>query len=321
MNRSSLLFFLTIFFLTGCFPFTGRTTDVQLETGTSKFATNTQLKSTEPAFDLSSLNTIKTDITYCTPDHLPQKLDVYFPANLTESPWPMIVYIHGGSWSEGDKENARYLSVIPALQNAGFMVAAINYRLAPQHPFPAQIQDSRCAIRYLRDHAKEYNINPLKVGALGDSAGGHIVALLGLADSNLAWDTAEYSAETSQVQAVVDLYGISDLTRVFEGSGIWQSVFNADQRTDTQLKFASPLTYVHPDAPPFLLIHGDQDRLVPFEQSQRLFDSMKAAGNIVDLVTVKNAGHNFAPTGVQPVDPDQAEIDRLITTFFISHLK
>ncbi|HEX7557258.1 MAG TPA: prolyl oligopeptidase family serine peptidase, partial [Leptolinea sp.] len=180
-----------------------------------------------------------------------------------------------------------------------------------------------CAIRFLRSHAVDFNLDPDKIGVFGDSAGGHLVSLLGLADSNTTWDTGEYLSESSHVQAVVDLYGISDISKVFghDGSEIWPQVFLTRDENDPILKQASPLTYVHSSTPPFLIIHGNRDQVVPFEQSQWLYDGLKAAGNSVELIEVKNADHQFVQVGEGLVEPNVPEIFKMIVDFFDHHLK
>lgn len=287
-----------------------------------------KIKTTSPGvpgmpYDPPRPGKVETDITYCAPDGLPQKLDLYYPPESNEQPWPVIIYIHGGSWQEGDKKTALYMPVFMDLQADGFLIAAINYRLAPEYPFPAQIEDARCAVRFLRAHAETYHLDAGRIGVIGDSAGGHLAALLGLADANPRWNNEAYADQPVSVQAVVDMYGISDLTRIFEinGNQIWTTVFRASQKTDPLLSAASPLTYVGQNAPPFLLIHGSLDHLVPFEQSRWLADALEAAGNSVDLIEVQNADHGFISVGGKPIHPDYAEINEKIVTFFKKTIK
>ena len=265
---------------------------------------------------------VETDITYCSPEGLPQQLDLYFPPETMQPLWPVVVYIHGGSWQQGDKETAFYMPAFLELQSRGFLIVSINYRLAPGHPFPAQIEDARCAIRFLRANASRYHIQSDRIGAIGDSAGGHLAALLGLAGRNQDWDSGEFADQSSDVQAVVSLYGISDLAKVFEndGSQTWPLVFGVTNKTDPRLKSASPLSYVHTGAPPFLLIHGSHDHIVPFEQSQWLFDALRDSGNNVDLIEVRNADHAFVQVGNNPIDPSMSSIDRSIVDFFVQTL-
>jgi acetyl esterase/lipase len=266
---------------------------------------------------------ITRDITYCTADGFPQKLDIYYPSTPSSKPLPVVLYIHGGAWLEGDKDSDFFFPLMKDLQEDGFLVAAVNYRLAPRHPFPAQIEDARCAIRFMRAHAMDFNLDPEKIGVFGDSAGGHLVSLIGLAESNTAWDAGEYLSESSRVQAVVDLYGISDISKVFghDEFEIWPQVFLTRDENDPILKKASPLTYVHASTPPFLIIHGNRDQVVPFEQSQWLYDAMKVYGNSVELIEVKNADHQFVQVGESLVEPEVPEIFRIIVNFFKLHLK
>ncbi len=129
---------------------------------------------TSPAFDSSELGATERDITYCTMDGVELKMDIYYPAS-NESRWPVTMYVHGGGWSKGDKADGAGAIEIPALQSAGFLAAAVNYRLAPKYPFPAMIEDVKCAVRYLRAHADQYNLDPDRIGAWGGSAGGQSV--------------------------------------------------------------------------------------------------------------------------------------------------
>ncbi|MBI5842577.1 MAG: alpha/beta hydrolase [Chloroflexi bacterium] len=271
---------------------------------------------TSSKFDSSKLGTSQRDIAYCTMDGVALKMDVYYPSS-NESPWPATMYVHGGGWSSGDKAEGVGALGIPSLQRAGFLVVAVNYRLAPEHPFPAMIEDVKCAVRYLRAHAGEYNLDPNRIGAWGGSAGGHLAALLGTSDESAGFDVGEYLDQSSRVQAVVDMFGPTDLTAQFEGGYEKASrVFNG---FDPAL--ASPVTYVTPDDPPFLMLHGDSDELVPIEQSQILLAALQTAGVPAELVTVTNAGHSFKPVTDAPIDPTREELSGLVVDFFLEHLK
>lgn len=134
------------------------------------------------------------------------KMDVYFPPDTGGKPAPAIMFVHGGAWSVGDKSRMTYPSLLPLLVSRGYLVASINYRLAPKYKFPAQIEDAKCAVRFLRAHAGEFNLNPNRIGVEGESAGGHIVALLGLTDSSAGFDgNGGWGNESSRVEAVADL--------------------------------------------------------------------------------------------------------------------
>ncbi len=258
---------------------------------------------------------MKLDITYCTVEGVELKMDVYYPAS-NDGPWAVTVYVHGGGWSKGDKADGAGAADIPSLRDAGFLVAAVNYRLAPEHPFPAMIEDVKCAVRSLRAHAAEYNINPDTIGVWGGSAGAHLVALLGTTDESAGFDVGEYLDQSSRVQAVVDMFGPSDLTVQFEGG--YESARRVFDGFDAAL--ASPVTYVSADDPPFLILHGEEDELVPLEQSQILLARLQAAGVPAELVVVTNAAHGFRPVGAS-ISPSREEISQLIVEFFEKYLR
>jgi acetyl esterase/lipase len=259
-------------------------------------------------FPLARLGTVERNITYCTVDGGELKLDAYYPASADER-WPALVYIHGGSWTGGDKRSPATLQDRVALVQAGFLVVSINYRLAPEHRFPAMIEDAKCAVRYLRAHADEYNLDPGRIAAFGNSAGGHIAALLGLADESAGWDVREYLEYSSAVGAVVDLFGPADLTALLGEDS--ERVFR-----DQDLALASPVEHVSGDAPPFLIIHGDSDRLVPLAQSQALYERLTEHGARAELVIVRGGGHGFTPADSPHMDPTREEVTGLMVGFF-----
>lgn len=255
-----------------------------------------------------------TDVTYCTADVSPQKMDVYFPDS--GGPWPALVYVHGGSWMHGDKSEAALFATGMTAQ--GYLVVSINYRLYPTARYPAMIEDVKCAIRSVRANAGQYNLDPNRIGAVGVSAGGHLVSLLGTSDQSAGWDVGEYLDQSSRVQAVIAMAPVTDLTRSFP---------NADIEAMRQVGFgednivqASPITHVTADDPPFLLIHGEQDELVPYEQSQLMYDRLLQMNVPAQLVIVKNAGHSF----IAPDDsatPTLGEINRIILNFLAQYLR
>ena len=291
-----------------------------------------------PAPDtLAGIGTVQQDVTYCTVDDVDLKMDLYIPDQRTH-PTPVAIYVHGGGWKIGDKSLGQGTPDIPELLRRGYLVAAVNYRLAPQYPFPAQIEDVKCAIRALRAHAAMYDLDPNHIGVWGSSAGGHLVSLIGVADASAGWDVGEYLDQSSQVQAVVDLFGPTDLTTALntikgqypirEEAGtklmerLLRSTFETMDTSSPVLKRASPIAYVSPDAPPFLIIHGEHDHVVLPTQSQALYDHLKAAGVPVTLVWVKNAAHGFERFNASgPISPTRAEITTMIADFFDQHLK
>lgn len=264
-------------------------------------------------FPLAKLGTVERNLTYCTLDGVELKLDAYYPAS-ADGRWPALVYIHGGSWTGGDKRSPATLQDRVALVEAGFLVVSINYRLAPEYLFPAMIHDARCAVRYLRAHADEYNLDPGRIGAFGNSAGGHIAALLGLADDYAGWDVGDYLEYSSAVGAVVDLYGPADLTALLENNT--ERVFRNED-----LAVASPVNHVTDNAPPFLILHGDRDRLVPLAQSQALYARLTEHAARAELVVVRGGGHGFTPADSPDMQPTREEVTQLMVGFFLQVLK
>jgi len=265
---------------------------------------------------------VQVDLIYCTTDDgIELTMDMYRP-QVGKAPYPVVIYVHGGGWSSGDKSDGVGLIFKQELTRRGYIFVSINYRLAPKYSFPDPIEDVKCAVRHLRDHAAEYNLDPTRVGAIGGSAGGHLVALLGTTDAEAGWDVGQYSEQSSRVQAVVDLYGPADLLKMFSGSSrsLMLKTFNASNGDDPILSTYSPVTYVSADDPPFLIMHGDKDQVVSLEQSEILYERLKQAGVPVKLVVVKNAGHSFKPVEGE-IDPNFPELFKMVGDFFDQYLK
>lgn len=265
---------------------------------------------------------VMIDLPYCiAPDGTTLTMDLYQPYEL-DGPSPAIIYVHGGGWIGGDKSDGAGALFIPELRRRGYTVFSVNYRLAPAYRFPAQIEDVRCAVRHVRANAEQYHIDAQRLGAIGGSAGGHLVALLGLADASPGWDVGEYTDQSSRVQAVIDLFGPTDLLKMVSEARrpIGEQVFGVSSNDDPRLQTYSPINYITPDDPPFLIIQGEQDELVPSEQSQILYDRLKAAGLPVQLVMVKNAGHGLLPVGGDPA-PSIPQLVQLAADFFDQYLK
>ncbi len=253
-------------------------------------------------------------------------LDLYAPKSGT-APAPLIVYIHPGGWSSGSSsmgaEHAAYL--VPA----GFAVASINYRLSGDSVFPAQINDCKGAIRWLRANALRYNLDAKNVGAFGHSAGAHLAALVGTSGGI---KTASSSAVTmdiegsvggntqysSAVQAVADFFGPSNLVEFYkittQGSGT-NLVGCAIAMCPDKAKLASPTTYVSRTAPPFLIMHGTADDVVPFSQSQLMDSALRTAGANSAFTAVQGANHGFDVAWSKP------EIQTAVVNFFTTYLK
>ncbi len=268
----------------------------------------------ERDFPAAKLGTVEKDVLFCTMAGVPLRLDLYYPD--TAGPWPGAVFVHGGGWVGGSKQDPSGASEIAALRDAGFLVASVNYRLAPAHPFPAMIEDVACAIRFLRAHAGELHLDRQRIGAWGTSAGGHLVSLLGTSDPSAGFVVGEYPEQSSRVQAVASLYGPTDFTVPFAGGYDGRNaVFGGFDRA-----LASPITYVTSDDPPFLFVHGKLDTLVPPSQSQALAEELSAAGVPAQLLLVRNAGHGLSPEG-GPVEPSRVEVTEAIVGFFRERLQ
>ncbi|HJS19385.1 MAG TPA: alpha/beta hydrolase [Anaerolineales bacterium] len=256
-----------------------------------------------------------TNVAYCSADPA-QTMDIYFPAS--GGPWPAVVYVHGGGWMHGDKSEAAMFAM--GMSSLGYLVVSINYRLSPAATFPAMIEDVKCAIRALRAQAADYNLDPNRIAAMGASAGGHLVSLLGTTEAGSGWDVGEHLDQSSRVQAVISLAGLMDMSQPFpnaEGNDI--ETMNRIGFNESNKMEASPITHVTADDPPFLLIHGERDELVPYEQSQLMYERLVQANVPAQLVIVSNASHSFdSPDG--NITPTLGEINQIILKFLVKYL-
>jgi len=257
------------------------------------------------------------DLQYVTNGHVHQKLDLYLPKGNKKV--PLIVFIHGGAFTRGDKKDQ---NPAPFLSD-GYAFASLNYRLSQDAIFPAQIEDCKAAIRWLRRNAEKYRLDPDRFGAWGTSAGGHLVALLGTTGDTKLFDVGENLEFSSRIQAVADWFGPTDFLQMdahklpngmghdAPGSPESRLIGGAIQRNKEKVAAANPITYISPGAPPFLIAHGDADRLVPYQQSVLLAAALKAVEVPVTFYTVKGGGHGFR----------NAAADKLRTEFFAKYLK
>jgi acetyl esterase/lipase len=232
------------------------------------------------------------------------KADIHYPVGV--GPFIPLVFVHGGGWTGGSK--ADMSNYVNAMTDAGYLVMAVDYRLAPTYKFPAQIQDIKCAVRYLRANANYYNIDAEKIGVWGGSAGGHLASLLGTANDTSSktfeWDTVGQNLDqSSRVQAVVDLYGPVDLTYFFAGFNrfVSQSVFGSRDLTQQIFRDASPYWDITADDAPVLAIHGTDDQLVPVAQSQLFVDALNAAGVPSYFMPIEGANHGLGGVDLAPV--------------------
>lgn len=264
----------------------------------------------------------KRDVAYVPGGGARQMLDVFYPEK-SDKPLPLIVWIHGGAWLGGGKEHA---PAMPFLKD-GFIVASVTYRFSQDAIFPAQIQDCKAAIRWLRGHAAELNIDPKRVGVWGASAGGHLVALLGVAGEEKGWDVGENLDQSSRVQAVVNWFGPANMDTIATQNGRDSVIAHAASdspeakliggtlaENPDKARAASPVNYVTKDDAPMLLMHGDKDRLVPHAQSVELLDLLKKAGVEAELKTMEGAGHGDGAFRTP-------EAIAMVREFFVKHLK
>lgn len=241
---------------------------------------------------------------------------------------PAVIYFPGGGFSSADWE--KFTEMRTALAKAGFVVAAAEYRVVPDK-FPALVVDAKSAVRYLRAHAKEYSVDPARIGVLGDSAGGYVVQMLGTTNGEKAFDKGDNLDQSSDVQAVATMFGISDLTTIGEGfPEAIQKVHESPAVTEALLVngvafrdfagasilsdkkkalAASPLGHVDGNEPPFLILHGAQDPLVSPEQSRHLFEALQKAKVPATYLLVENAKHGDLPWFQKPI------VDRVVAWF------
>jgi acetyl esterase/lipase len=255
------------------------------------------------------------DLEYVPGGHERQRLDLYLPKE--GELFPLIVWVHGGAWRAGSKDSCPALSFV----REGYAVASINYRLSQHAIFPAQIEDCKAAIRWLRASAGHYGIDAGRVGVWGSSAGGHLVAMLGTAGDVKEFEKGGHLQYSSRVEAVCDWFGPTDFTQMNKaGSTMDHDAANSPeshliggpiQENKEKTSRANPITYVSRDDPPFLIMHGDKDPLVPINQSELLEAALKNAGVEVKFHAVKGAGHGFGGP----------ELTRIVREFFARHVK
>jgi len=316
----SLGLFIVVVFLAAC-----AVTATSVPAALPPANTPTPLPSAVPAralttvpFDRAKLGTVERDIPDCTVEGMTLTLDVYYPKEMSR-PAPVAVYVHGGSWSSGNKTDAIGMTDVPELLSRGYLVVSVEYRHAPHWKFPAQIEDVKCAIRFLRAKAARFNLDPNKIGAWGHSAGGHLVSLLGTTTADAGFEgDGQYQDQSSRIQAVVDLCGRADLLGMPQDKAA--NVFGAQDGSVHLLEHASPITFVSEDDPPFLILHGGKDNIVPLRASEEFYERLKAAGVPVRLVVVKNADHGFQPVD-GPMSPTRAELTKMTADFFDQYLK
>lgn len=262
---------------------------------------------------------VSRDIEFAKVDSHSLKLDLYLPVGAT-SP-PLVVWVHGGAWRAGSKNSMP----LGELVRRGFAIASVDYRLSPVAKFPAQVHDCKAAIRFLRANAKRYGYEASKIGIAGSSAGGHLVAEIGVTNghSKLEGTVGEHPDQSSSVQAIVDYYGPTNFLTILKQStphglsvrvpALQLLLGSQPEENQALAKLASPVFHVDKDDPPLLMIHGDQDPQVPINQSHELHSRYKEVGLPVQLEVIHGGAHGG------PKFYDDARIE-LVERFFAKHL-
>ena len=271
---------------------------------------------------------MERDIQYVPGGDEAQRLDLYLPEQPADHPLPLVINIHGGGWRGGSKAGHPMMGLV----TKGYAAASVEYRFSQKALFPAQIQDCQAAIRWLRANSKKYNFDPDHFGVMGGSAGGHLCALVGTAGGKKAFAPIGGNEEQpDRVQAVCDFYGPADFNTVMQQAADDKNVRNifkfntpgdpysgligVDLGSDKQKGEAvSPVHYVSRDNPPFLILHGTFDKLVPYAQSEELVAALKAQGVEVLLQTLPGSGHGGPMFG-------NPAVTLMIQSFFDKHLR
>ena len=240
---------------------------------------------------------VAANITYLTANNYESKLDIYSRRGAT-TPQPTVVYFHGGFWAAGSKEGS-LMSLIPWME-MGWNVVNVEYRLARVAPAPAAVEDCLCALRYLAAQAKTYNIDVNRLVVTGESAGGHLTLTTAMIPESAGLDRqCAGNTPVPKVAAAINWFGITDVADVIDGpnqANLAVTWLGSLPNKDEIAKRVSPLTYVRPGLPPILTIHGDQDRLVPYNHATRLHEALTKAGVPNQLLTIPKGGHgNFTP--------------------------
>ena len=263
---------------------------------------------------------LKANLPYAGNDNPRQMVDLYLPKKrATDKPLPVVVYIHGGGWSGGTRAGGGMAAGFAASGN--YAGVSVGYRLSGEVKWPAQIHDCKAAIRWIRGHAKEYNLDPDRIGVTGTSAGDHLVSLLGLIDSvkDLEGSIGEFTSLSSKVTCVANYCGPTDMASpLMQGDAALKDdpavaglLGGSLKDKAAEAKAASPLTFIHAGAPPFLTAHGTKDMRVNFTNATKLHDALTKSGNSSILLAMTDAGHGFG----------SPELNKRVQQFFDMHLR
>lgn len=265
--------------------------------------------------------TYTPDIEYVRRGEKSLKIQLLQPRGLG-GPFPLLVFVQGSAWR--DQNLYMNLPQLADFAHRGYVVASVEYRPSHEAIFPAQLQDVKTAIRFLRSNATKYNLDLDRVAVWGDSSGGHTAAMVGVSEGVEAFNTPDYPGESCGVKAVVDFYGPTDLVQMSK----YPSVMDHDavdspesalvggplQENQEKAAQANPINYIsrQKSLPPFLIMHGDRDELVPFNQSVLLYEALRADRQEATFYKVKGAGHG---TGFWT-----AEVLEIVHKFLAAHV-
>ncbi|MES2459259.1 MAG: alpha/beta hydrolase [Armatimonadota bacterium] len=297
----------------------------------SPWRSHAQQKPSDPASSGEPQIVFERDVVYGRAGGEELKLDLARPASGT-GPFPVVVWYHGGGWQAGKKSDSS--GFIRRLAGLGFVAASVEYRFAPRFPFPAQIEDAKCAVRYLRSRAAELHLDPNRFASGGESAGGHLALLVGLTKPSDGLEgTGGHAEQSSRVQAVINYVGPTDF-RLLKMSTpppgveeMFLSYYKGKTGRQVMLDFlgsldpnapviprVSPVTYVDAGDPPVLAFYGAKDPLVPPVHGETLDKALKKAGVDSQMVIVPEGGHGW--TG-----RDKERTDRITLGFLERYLR
>jgi acetyl esterase len=229
--------------------------------------------------------TVVRDVEFSRPAGVSIKLDAHVPPG--KGPFPTVILVHGGGWTAGSKTAAFVQPLFEPLTQGGFAWFTIDYRLAPQYPYTAQVEDVEAAVRFVKANARQYKADPRRIALMGESAGGHLVNLVGVRND-------------VGVAAVVCFYGPIDMVqwaKVLEGKPLTKSIQGVFQIQEldaaglAKIRASSPAVYLSHKTPPFLFIHGTKDEAVPYSQALLALELFKKAGVPSELITVDDGIH------------------------------
>ncbi len=267
---------------------------------------------------------VENDVIFAKVGGEELKVDMARPEG--QGPYPAVIFIHGGGW--GQKGRKDYSSEIIRVADLGYVAATIDYRLSVadqkgkvKHKFPDQVQDVKCAVKWIRTNAMKYRIDPKRIGVVGSSAGGHLALMLATTGNQTELEGDGGNAGfPSTVQVVVHWAGPVDLAKMYPKTlevvrpFMERFLGGTPSQVPDIYRAASPISYVNKDIPPVLSIHGDLDPAVPLEQSQMLQDKIKKCGGTNELLILKGQGHSYDEKSAQQARDAQDE-------FLKKHLK